>query len=243
MTRTSARSTAANGCLLCGAPLRYAEQASTHTCALCGATAQSEAACTAGHYVCDRCHECGALDLIERTCCATAETHPIRLAASLMAQPQIHMHGPEHHFLVPAVLLTTFLNVAGRAQEKPKLLAQARRRADQVPGGFCGFHGTCGAGIGVGIFVSVATGATPLSTSAWRLANASTARALARIAANGGPRCCKRDTFHALLEAVEIVREALQVALPLEGAVRCTFHDQNRECLREQCAFFPSAAQ
>ena len=73
------------------------------------------------------------------------------------------MHGPEHHFLIPAVLLSAFYNVSGEPGEKEKKIKQARKRAENVLGGFCGFYGDCGAAVGTGIFVSVITGATPLS--------------------------------------------------------------------------------
>jgi hypothetical protein len=32
------------------------------------------------------------------------------MALNLMKNPQIKMHGPEHHFLVPAVLLAAYYN-------------------------------------------------------------------------------------------------------------------------------------
>lgn len=229
------------GCLLCGAPLEYLERASRLRCVLCGKEREGNVECAEGHYVCDRCHALGARRIIEEVCRETPRIDPIGLAVSLMRLPSVHMHGPEHHFLVPAVLLATYLNAAGRSAQKEAPVKEARSRSEAVPGGVCGNWGACGAAIGVGTFVSLATGATPLSTDAWRLANGATARVLARIAASGGPRCCKRDTFHALLEAIDIVRDALGVELPIEGPVVCDFHSGNRECLGAQCPFSPLA--
>lgn len=228
-----------SGCLICGAALEYRQERSAQACALCGQEARSDAACAAGHFVCDGCHKKGALDVIESVCRASAETDPVTLANQLMKSPTFHMHGPEHHFLVPAVLLTALCNASNRAAEKPKMLAEARRRSDAVLGGFCGFWGACGAAVGVGIFFSVATGATPLSTREWRLSNEATSKVLAQVAKLGGPRCCKRDTFVSLEGAAAISGEALGVALAPAGKIVCRFSAQNRECLKQDCPFFP----
>jgi hypothetical protein len=118
-----------------------------------------------------------------------------------MKNPQIKMHGPEHHFLVPAVLFTAYQNQTGEKDGRRSKLEIIRNRAELVKGGFCGTHGTCGAAIGAGIFCSVITDTTPLSTDTWRLSNKITAHCLISIAEHGGPRCCKRDTFISILNS------------------------------------------
>ncbi|VUT25840.1 MAG: hypothetical protein MOIL_01256 [Candidatus Methanolliviera sp. GoM_oil] len=55
-------------------------------------------------------------------------------------------------------------------------------------GGFCGYHGDCGAAVGTGIFISLITDATPLSKHEWKLSNLMTAKSLLSIANHGGPR-------------------------------------------------------
>mgnify|MGYP002869165356 CR=1 FL=1 len=70
-----------------------------------------------------------------------------------MALPQVHMHGPEHHGIVPCVLLTAYRNNGGEV-DLPSSLREAVRRAKQVPGGTCGYWGACGAAIGAGIDIS-----------------------------------------------------------------------------------------
>ena len=107
-----------------------------------------------------------------------------------------------------------------------------------MPGGYCGTHGACGAAVGTGIFLSVLTGATPLSTVEWRQCNRLTALGLLRIADCGGPRCCKRDTFLALRTAVEEIAATRGVRLPVPEAVRCEFRALNAQCLAEACPFF-----
>ena len=194
--------------------------------------------CRDGHFVCDGCHAAPARDVIERACLASQGTDPVVVATALMRHPSLKLHGPEHHFLVPATLLTAVANAQGRAAAKPGLLAEARRRSDAVPGGSCGFHGACGAGVGVGIFASVVSGITPLTRKGWGQANQATGRALTVIGGVGGPRCCKRTTWLALLTGIRVAREALGVRLGGRGPA-CEWSEVNAECLDEACPFHP----
>jgi hypothetical protein len=149
------------------------------------------------------------------------------------------MHGPEHHFVVPAVLLTAYYNQKGHAREKEKKLKIARQRAENVLGGFCGFYGACGAGIGTGIFISLITDSSPLSTGAWGMANRMTAESLRCIGALGGPRCCKRDTYMALKTARMFMKQNFQVVLDVPATIECEFTENNHECLQQKCPFHP----
>lgn len=224
-------------CLLCGSTLVYRTQASALTCALCGKISQSEVKCQQGHYVCDACHSSSANDLIERVCIQSKSTAPMELAISLMNASPVAMHGPEHHFLVPAVLLAAFYNQKNDAKEKEKKIKISRQRAENVLGGFCGFYGACGAGVGTGIFISLITNSTPLSTKSWGLSNQMTAESLRCIGALGGPRCCKRDTFMALKTARKFMKQNLQETLDIPDTIVCEFSDLNRECIEQDCPF------
>jgi len=226
------------GCLICGDELIYSEIFTPRTCFYCGVMKESNASCREGHYVCDTCHNGTANDLIERYCRASDSVSPLSMALTLMKNPAVKMHGPEHHFLVPAVLIAAYYN--NSATEKVDVaekIREARNRAEDVKGGFCGFQGACGAAIGTGIFMSIVTGATPLSDRERKLSNLITAECLRVIAENGGARCCKRESFHAIITAVEFVRTESGVVLSVEMPTCCSFTDRNRECLRERCAF------
>jgi hypothetical protein len=223
--------------LICGRELVYLQQNEMAHCTYCGQAQETNARCIDGHFVCDTCHSLSADDLIERTCAQTQATDPLELAITLMKNPALKMHGPEHHFLVPAVLLAAYYNRTGSDDKLPRI-KQARKRAENVLGGFCGFYGACGAAVGTGIFVSVMTGATPLSGPEWKLSNRVTAECLMKIAAHGGPRCCKRDTFLALLSAGGFVKKHFEVDFMMDRRIQCSFHDLNRECLRENCPFY-----
>lgn len=203
-------------------------------CALCHKRERSKTRCTAGHYVCNECHTQG-IDAIFGVCLAETSKNPIEILNRLMRLPMCHMHGPEHHIMVGAALLTAYRNAGGEL-ELSKALEEMRSRGAAVPGGACGFWGACGAGISAGMFVSIVTGSTPLTKEPFGLANRMTARALAAIGKVGGPRCCKRDSYLSIEQAVEFVRENLGVEMELEK-MSCDFSAQNNQCLGKNCPF------
>jgi hypothetical protein len=225
-----------SGCLSCGAEIVYLPAAEPVSCAGCGATAESRARCAAGHFFCDGCHAGDAGDAVERICASAEEVDPVAIALQAMRHPAVKMHGPEHHFLVPAALLAAWSNARGEGGQRPGRVAEARRRARPLAGGMCGTQGACGAAVGTGIFASIALGATPLSADEWRRAQLVTSRTLRVVAESGGPRCCKRDGWLAILEGARFAREELGVALPVQGP-SCDFSDLNRQCIGDACPF------
>jgi hypothetical protein len=154
-----------------------------------------------------------------------------------MKNPQIKMHGPEHHFLVPAVLLTSYYNFTNENKLLSEKVQVAKKRSKNILGGFCGYYGTCGAGIGTGIFMSIIQDSTPLSVEEWKLSNLLTASSLKCIADQGGPRCCKRDSFLTIEETVDFLEEHLDITIP-SSKIKCTFSDMNKECKLAACKYY-----
>ena len=222
-------------CLICGAPLEYLENDVMMECAVCHKKENSKTACVNGHYVCNDCHTQG-LDSIIAVCLRERSKNPIEIIQKMMALPFCHMHGPEHHVMVGAALLTAYKNAGGDI-DLEKALSEMQARGRQVPGGACGFWGACGAGISAGIFVSIATGATPLANKDWGLSNKMTSAALGAIGEVGGPRCCKRDSYLSIMEAVAFAREHLGVAMEM-GEIRCVHSHQNNQCIGKRCPFY-----
>ena len=140
--------------------------------------------------------------------------------------------------MVGAALLTAYRN-AGGGLDLEQALGEMYSRGRAVPGGACGFWGACGAGISAGQFLAIATGSTPLAREPWGLSNQLTARALEAIGKAGGPRCCKRDSWLAILAAVDFVRERLGVAMT-PAVPRCTYSSQNAQCIGSRCPFSPA---
>ena len=221
-------------CLICGAPLMYLEKDIEVECALCHKKEQSKTMCKQGHYVCDSCHT-GGMDTILGICLAETSKNPIHILQKLMALDFCHMHGPEHHVMVGSALLTAYKNAGGEI-DLEKALVEMQSRGKKVPGGACGFWGACGAGISAGMFVSIITGATPLANEAWGLSNKMTSAALGAIGEVGGPRCCKRDSYLAITEAVTFVKENFGVEMELDE-IKCTHSALNNQCIKERCPF------
>lgn len=226
-------------CLICGAPLKYVKTEAAMTCAVCGKSEPSKTRCTNGHYVCNDCHM-GGMGAIIGVCLSETSRDPVALLRKLMAPDFCHMHGPEHHILVGAALLTAYKN-AGGTIDLPRALSEIRTRGKKVPGGACGFWGACGAGISAGMFVAIATGSTPLSQDPWGQANRMTARALAAIGAVGGPRCCKRNAYLAITEAVAFAKEELGISMTL-APFTCTHTASNNQCIGGRCPFAAKAS-
>lgn len=226
------------GCLVCGKELIYSKVPADMVCFYCHETHPTQAKCKEGHYICDKCHSLGALDIIETTCIESWLEDPIQLAVALMRNPTVKMHGPEHHFLVPAVLLAVYYNIKKDKTTKAQKIKVARKRAQNILGGFCGFYGNCGAAVGTGIFTSLVTEATPLSKKEWQLCNLMTSKSLQTIAMNGGPRCCKRNTYLAIGEAVKFMKKELGMKIKTPQKIQCEFSPLNNECLKSECPFY-----
>ena len=222
-------------CLICKAPLAYLDRDETMTCALCHKVQSSKTRCVKGHFVCDACHTAG-MDKLISICLNTVSRNPIEILEEMMSMPACHMHGPEHHTMVGSALLTAYKN-AGGAIDLPSALVEMQRRGKQVPGGACGYWGACGAGISTGMYVSIALKATPLAKEAWGLSNQMTAKALEAIGKNGGPRCCKRDSYLAVMEAVKFTESKLGVRMDMDAVV-CSRSHLNNQCLQKDCMFF-----
>jgi hypothetical protein len=176
--------------------------------------------------------------LIENFCNNTESVDPIEIANFLMRNTIIKMHGPEHHYLVPAVMLSAYYNHTGTQHKKKAFLKVARKRAESVLGGFCGTHGNCGAAVGTGIFISIVTGNTPLAEKEWQLSNTVTGKSLLTIAEQGGPRCCKRDSYIAITVAIDFLEEQFNLSLP-KNPIICDFSEKNKQCKLHDCQYFP----
>ena len=221
-------------CLICKAPLEYLDNDEEMECELCHKKQSSKTRCVNGHFVCDECHTSG-MDEIISICFNTKSKNPIEIMEQMMSMPSCHMHGPEHHTMVGSALLTAYKNAGGDVDLKAALY-EMQKRGKQVPGGACGFWGACGVGVSAGMYISIALKATPLAKEAWGLSNQMTARALDAIGKNGGPRCCKRDSYLAIREAIDFTKEKLGVAMEQEE-ISCSRSHLNNQCLQEDCPF------
>jgi len=222
-------------CGVCGKPLVYGTEEVLKRCNFCGQEFPALIYCPYGHYICDACHSRSSVDILRDDLNSTKSAAPAEILEKVMAHPSVPMHGPEHHAMVPAIIVAAVKNAGYPVPEGA--IEKAIERGAKVPGGWCGSHGVCGGGIGVGTAVSVITGATPLTGKTRGLANEATAYALSKMV-DGQPRCCKRASRKALEAAVEFLKKKMDIDLKIKENVKCRYVARNRECIKEACQYY-----
>ncbi len=235
-------------CLVCGGEVVYENDAFEATCMMCGKTENTHAICAEGHYVCDACHRKEGVAFIVDYCRRTDSTDPIQIVTEAMSDRSIYANGPEHHTLFGAAIIAAYINAGGLDPEgkpfdKERALEEMERRSMQLPGGTCGLWGVCSAAASVGQAMSILNGSTPMKTTPWAQCQSLTSDVLGKLAQMGGPRCCKRNGYTAVLTAIEHVRDDLGVQLDAPDKVVCTFFPNNKECLRTACPYFPGSSR
>ncbi|MBW2503833.1 MAG: hypothetical protein JRE16_04600 [Deltaproteobacteria bacterium] len=112
------------------------------------------------------------------------------------------------------------------------------RRSIQIPGGACGYLGTCGGAVSLGIAVSIVTKATPLTGLARGMANRASALALLRCS-DDQPRCCKRALRRTVAAGRDFFKDELGIAFPPPNASQqCKDISRNNECAQDRCPYF-----
>ena len=224
------------GCLICGAQLSYFQVAETRTCVKCGTESLTNAVCANDHFVCDSCHILDPLTLIKRMSLAATETDMIVLLQKIRESEKFPLHGPEHHALIPAVILSCYRNLGGIVTDEQIL--QGIERGRQIPGGACGFMGSCGAATGAGIAFSILLEVSPLTPDPRAKIQFLVAEILRDISEFKAARCCQREAYVALNRVVGLAKDLLPI--PLQAQIRpvCTQYKYNRECIHGECSFF-----
>lgn len=222
-------------CLICRQPMRPTKE--IVPCFYCGKREKADYTCPDGHYVCEECRLATPDEIVKKTCEASMEVDPLKIAFKILSHPAIPMHGPEHHYLVACTLLAALKN-ATKFKAEGATFDDALRRGKRIPFGSCGSLGVCGAAVGVGIAVSIFTCATIMSDKERSLAMQAVAEALKNIAEIGGPRCCKASTFTAIITGSKFFKN-LETSIQIpEKPQFCSFASVNEDCLKEKCPYF-----
>ncbi len=226
------------GCLICGEPLIYFTCSEMMSCSICGSKAMANAMCTKGHFVCDACHMKDPLAKIREICTTTTETDMLALLKNIHSQHVSVLHGPEHHAMVPGIILSTYRNLGG---ELPKDAVETGiKRGSEIPGGACGFMGSCGAAIGVGIAFSIILGASPLTPRPRKQVMGVVGEILKEISRLKAARCCLRESYLSLRQAARMSEGLLPLTLKAHEALVCNQYLLNKECIKRACPLYPS---
>ena len=224
------------GCMVCGAQLAYSQSTRKLRCYYCEQEIYGNVVCEAGHFVCDKCHAHDALSVIEQVCLGSDETDMVALMEKIRNHPAFPMHGPEHHSMVPAIILTAYRNTTGKLDREQ--IRTGIERGGAIAGGSCAFFGVCGAAVGVGIAFSIILRCDPYKAAERQAAQQVTAEVLAAVGRYKAPRCCQRDCWIALTEAARLSENYLGVALRAEKQLACLQFARNRECVRKACPLY-----
>ncbi len=174
---------------------------------------------------------------IIEACLQETSKNPIGIFCNIAQMDFVRMHGPEHHVVDGAALLTAFYNAGGKIDLQYSL-DELMKRGLQMPGAICGMWGVCGAVSSMGAALSIIDGTGPLSFDAsWGKHMEFTSAALHSMSQVGGPRCCKRDAFLSFQEAIRYINENYDVELQ-SGTTECCFSEKNEQCIKEKCPFY-----
>lgn len=221
------------GCMICGTELIYLTRYEKRICAFCGNEYEANAYCVNNHFVCDKCHSEDGLEVLPHLLISSTETDMINLLMKIRNHPAIPMHGPEHHALVPGIIVAAYRNSGGKIDDT--VIETAISRGAKIAGGFCGFMGICGAAIGVGIAISAIIEATPLTPDSRSTAQKGTLAALESIAQIKAARCCQRDSWLALQAAAKLSKETLGLRITADQHMVCSQMGTNMECMGRNC--------
>ena len=86
---------------------------------------------------------------IVSACLQEKSKSPLDIFKNIAKQDFIRMHGPEHHILDGAAVLTAYSNAGGNIELRESL-QEMMKRGLQMPGATCGQWGVCGAVSSVG---------------------------------------------------------------------------------------------
>lgn len=225
-----------HNCMVCGEELVYGAIEKEEKCHYCGILKSSSVTCKEGHFVCDACHSKEALAVIEHLCTTTQESDMLKLFYQIREHPSIPKHGPEHHSMVPAIIVTAYRNLGGTLP--PNALKTALNRGSSITGGACGFLGICGAAAGVGIAFAIILESSPMKAQARSSAQKVTHAVLGQIAQYEAARCCNREVWTALNIASSLSGEFLHVKLLAEIEVKCDQKKFNQYCYGKACPIF-----
>lgn len=174
---------------------------------------------------------------IIEVCLQEKSKNPVAIFNHIAQMDFIRIHGPEHHILDGAALLTAFYNAGGKI-DLQNSLKELMQRGLQMPGATCGMWGICGAVSSMGAALSIIDGTGPLSSdTSWGKHMEFTSKALYSLAQTGGPRCCKRDAFLSFWQAIEFINENYDVELESD-TIECCFNEKNEQCIKEKCPFY-----
>lgn len=227
-------------CVLCGDTLEHLNKNLENVhCDNCRLIKPASSRCKMGHVICDDCLNETVFQFVKTKCLTYKGNDAIELAVEIMNSPLVNMHGPEHHYILPSVLLTVIPKNKLSNKTLEDLLEIADKRISKEVCVDCSVaKDNCGAAIGAGIFIEIINGLYEKKVDKINnLSKELTERCLDKIKEHGGPKCCKRDTYFSIQASIEFIKEKYGIELP-QSKAKCTFSLRNKSCGLERCIFY-----
>ena len=226
-------------CSICNSIILYKEDCFSAKCEVCGKEEETYIICLNNHYLCK---ECAAKDVMDKLYAILPEIdlkNPLDIAEKIISKCGISGHTP--HPITAAAFLSAIKNVTGYITDEDVL--EGVSRAYDIPGGWCGYYGACGAAVALGASFSVLLNATPNSDKERSIANRVTAAGLLEVAALGGPHCCVASIRTVLEQGVTIAKKYIGIEFPERQThyKKCWTAAFQPNCKKEKCRFYSMA--
>ena len=162
---------------------------------------------------------------------------PIEIFNEIVSKDYINIHGPEHHYLDGASFLIAYRNNGGIININDALDELAKRTV-KMPGAMCGYWGVCGSVTSIGACLSIINNTTPITNNNYYKDNMQfTSELLNIMSIIGGPRCCKRNAFLALEQAIYFMKNQYNFEIN-HNKINCNYSSLNKQCIKERCPYF-----
>ena len=225
----------AGKCYVCGGILKHSVDQQNVKCVKCGKQEKTNILCEDGHYLCEKCAVMNTVEDMSEKMLGYTEKDPMAVAEAMIKDCGIFGNSP--HSLVTAAFLVAYRNMTNKIDDEK--IKVGFERAIKIPGGWCGFNGTCGAAVGIGTAFAVIQDSTPMSDRERSISNRVTALALNKIADLGGPRCCISSVRAAIEAGCEMLGELDASFAKSECWDKdCGYPNENSDCRKEKCPYY-----
>ncbi|MDA8227730.1 MAG: DUF5714 domain-containing protein [Desulfitobacterium hafniense] len=221
--------------------MEYFDKGKKLTCFKCGRQEVANICCSIGHYVCDKCHGQGVIDLVKDYVLSCESKNPLEIAETLMGyDDQVPMLGCENAWIAAGALIAAIRNEESITVTEDQILEVLSRTTRQAIGGYCGLTGVCGIAVAIGACFSVLHGAACPKDQETATTMKVVAKMVNTIANETGPCCCKNFVRKSLTEAVKLAKEHLGVSLQMDNeSIICKYVERHPHgCRKEKCSYF-----
>lgn len=226
-------------CMVCGSPLEYLCEANGVTCSYCGKVEHGHIRCPNGHYICEACHNRGAMQIIENTAFTAKSADPFWISELMMSHDGLPMLGCQHAYIAGGAFMAAIKNERSRGITDKDIEEVFRRTEKQAHGGYCGLTGVCGIAPGIGSCFAILTGSKCGTDQEQRITMEAVTRVTRAITDLTGPSCCKAYVWTSLQTAVDYLRESLGIILPSSQSIACNHSPKHpHRCREAQCPYF-----